>query len=220
MADTPIGETATTSEPKNEGTTTSAPITDNTSNADVEQAKREAEQARMRANQLENELKAVREKQLEAERKQLEEKEEYKTLFEKTDAELKAIREAQEASQRQLELSKATEDVFKDYDPAVVKIAQTTGLGLTDDSEDAKKSLTDKLNAIKETVGPQTPVTSNNPSSSAPTTQTSEALGRPKQIGVDDGGTAITDGSQKKVMDYIGGLSAVERMRRDAGVTQ
>src|SRR6185437_14544568 len=59
MADTPTGETVTPEAPSNSTGTTTAPVTDNSS-ADVEAAKKEAEQARMRANQLENELKKVK----------------------------------------------------------------------------------------------------------------------------------------------------------------
>lgn len=213
--DTPTGETAAPVAPSNEPSTATAPT--GNSNADVEAAKREAEQARIRANQLENELKKEREAKAEAERKQLEEKEEYKALFEKTDAELKAIREEREAQERNAALSAETETLFKDYPANVVEVAKTAGISLTDDSEAARNALKEKLDNLQKTVAPVTP-TSNNPAETGPaSTGDSGRLGQPKTLGVDDGTKSFNDNYQKKFSEYVKTIPGISEMKKQAG---
>lgn len=211
MAD-PVATTdpTATSAPSNDPSNAPAPNGDNSS-ADVEQAKKAAEQATMRANQLANELQKIKDSQSEAERKQLEEKEEYKALYEKNDAELKKLREEREANERQAQLTTSTESVFKDYPADVVDVAKTAGLGLTDDSEAARTSLKERLDAIKEKVNPKgTPVASNNPSDPAPANPDRAKL-------VQDMAIKGAAGDDSAAMQYIGGLSAIDEMRRQAG---
>lgn len=217
MVDTPSGETATPSAPSNDTGNTTAPVGDNSS-ADVEAAKKEAEQARMRANQLENELAKIKEAQSAAERKQLEEKEEYKQLFEKTNAELESIRQEKEANERRAQLAAATDDVFKDYPSNVVDLAKTAGLSLSDDSDVARASLKEKLDTFAKSVGAPT-ASPNNPSSTGPAaTGQPEGLGRPKTIGFDDGGKGLRQTDDKKVGDYIRTIPAIQEMKKQAGI--
>lgn len=121
-------------------------------NAEVERLQKELEQSKMRANQLENE-KAERVKQEEeAERKKLEEQNEFKTLAEREKERAEAAEKKLADSEKSQTLSKSTEELLATYPKAVAEIAKTTGLSLTEDSEDAKKAFTEKLDAIKKNV--------------------------------------------------------------------
>jgi hypothetical protein len=214
MADeTPTGETPTPDSPKNEPSNPTTPPVDNGSAAEVEQAKKDAEQARMRANQLENENKQLKANQAEADKKQLEEKEEFKALYEKTDAELKQIRDERETAERQTKLSSETETVFKDYPESVVDVAKTAGLSLAEDSETARTALKEKLEAIKAKVEPngKPPVSPNNPNNPAPANPDREAL-------VKDMRERGAVGDDTAAYKYISQLDSVKRMKEIAGV--
>jgi chromosome segregation ATPase len=198
--------------PSNESSTPAAPATDNSS-ADVEQAKKAAEQATMRANQLENELKKIRDNQSEAERKQLEEKEEFKALYEKNEAELKQIRETREAEERQRTLQSETETVFKDYPANVAELAKTAGLSLIDDSEAARSALKEKLEAIKTQIGSAgTPaVNPNNPAAPAAANPDRAKL-------VENMALAGAQGDDKPTRAFIRSLPQINEMKRQAGL--
>lgn len=214
---TPVVETATPEAPSNDtGTTATPPQV--TSSADVEAAKREAEQAKIRANQLENENRKLKEAQEEAQRKQLEEKEEFKTLYEKTQAQFDELKSAQESAQRQTELASATESVLKDYPAEVVEIAKTTGLSLSDDSEASQAALKEKLDAIKSKVAPGTTVTSNNPSNPTEPQLTREQLVTKGEDGVSPMAWAGAKGDESVARKFAGSLNAVKEMKRMAGL--
>lgn len=216
MADTPLGETVTPTAPSNEPGNAPAPVVDN-SGADVEQAKRDAEQARIRANQLENENRKLKEAQDELNRKQLEEKEEFKTLYEQTQARLKEIDEREAANERQKELSTATEAVFKDYPANVVEVAKTVGLGLSDDSDAAAAVLKEKLDTLQKQVGSSTPSpTSNNPHQPAAANITRQELVTRNQDGVSPMALAGAKGDQSAIKSYISELPAIKRMKEIA----
>lgn len=220
MAETPTGETLPPVAPSNEPSTPAVPAQPVNNGADVEAAKREAEQARMRANQLENELKKVRDEQDAAQRKQLEEQNEFKTLYEKNEAELKQLKDTQAANERATTLTQATEDVFKEYPASVIELAKTAGLGLSDDSDTARSRLKETLDAFKARMPDGQPgVTGVNPSPSNPASAGQPSrLGRPQSLGVDDGKTTVNpDGNTRKVGEYIGSLDAIKRMKLDSG---
>lgn len=217
MADTETNsETVTPQAPSNETGNTPAPT--GQPSADVEQAKREAEQARMRANQLENELKKIQEEQEAARQKQLEEKEEFKTLYEQTQSRLREIENAQAEADRQATLTAATTEVFKEYPEAVVELAKTAGLGLSDDSDAAKASLKEKLDAFKAKVGGSAPtVNPNNPAAPAPTEINRQELVRREYPGAPSPmAEASARGDLKPQYDYIKSLPAIERMKEIA----
>lgn len=199
--------------PKNEPSTPTTPVVDNGSAAEVEKAKREAEQARMRTNQLENELKKAKDKQAEADRKQLEEKEEFKELYEKTQEELTQIRSDREAEERKAKLNSETETVFKDYPESVVEVAKTAGIALSDDSEVGRAALKEKLDSIKSKVDPdgKAPVSSNNPNNPAPAAPERAQLIKEMR----EGGAV---GDDRAAYKYIGSLDSVKRMREIAGL--
>lgn len=175
MADTPTeGETAPTTV-KNDGTTTSAP-TSNASDALVEQLKKEKEQAEMRANQLQNELKAKAKAEEEAQQKALEEQSEFKNLFEQEKAKNEAFqREAEEAEAR-IELEKSQGEILKEFPAEVVELAQETGMGLTENTEEAKEKLRSTLTKLSEKVSAAAKVAPNNQGAAQPSGKTREEL--------------------------------------------
>lgn len=203
MADTPAGETVTPEAPSNEPSTAVAPPADNNS-ADVEAAKKEAEQARIRANQLANELEKLKAEKEAAERKKLEEKEEFKSLYEQTQAQLKEIQDAQAAQERQAELTKATADVLKEYPQTVQDLAVTAGLTLSDDSEAGVAAFKEKLDAIKAKV-PTPTATPNNPRPVTPEVASKEELM-----------ARIRGGDKEALGSYIREIPGIKRMKEIA----
>lgn len=226
MADTPpAGETAKPGDSQTQGTPPAAPATPapaNVDNAEVERLRREKEQAEMRARQLENEKRDRDATDAEAKRKQLEEQDEYKQLYEKTQADLKALQDTQAAAERNTALSQATDGIFKDYPTEVVELAKTAGLGLSDDSDASQTALKEKLDAFKARIAPGStaPVASSNPGSSAPAPQGQQpqGLGHPRSLGEDNGSVKISETNREKLGEYIRGIPAIERMKQDAGI--
>lgn len=217
MSDTTPVETAATVAPSNEtGTVTTPSVV--TSNADVEAAKKAAEQATLRANQLENENRKLREAQEAADRQKLEEKEEWKTLAEKAQSQLNELTQERERASRQAELTNATDSVLKDYPAEVIDIAKTAGLALNDDGEAAQAAFKEKLDAIKAKVSPGTAVTSNNPSTPAAQTATREQLLARGDDGISALAWAGAKGDESVARNFAGSLNAVKEMRRMAGL--
>lgn len=216
MADTPTGETVTPEAPSNGTGNTPAPIQDNSS-ADVEAAKREAEQARIRANQLENEKKALQEKLEAEERKKLEEKEEFKQLYEQLKSQIDE-RDAKDAEQiRASELQTATDEVFKGYSDAAVELAKVAGLKLTDSSETAQVALKAKLDVFQKQVGsPTATPTSNNSHNPAPANLDRQQLVQRNGDGVSPMALAGAKGDDSVVKQYISQLPAIARMKEIA----
>lgn len=213
MADTPTGETVTPVAPSNEPGITTDPTQDNRS-ADVEAAKREAEQARIRANQLENEVRKFKEQQEAAERKTLEEKEEFKQLYEQLKSQIDE-RDAKDAEQtRTRELQTATESIYKDYSEAAVELAKVAGLSLSDDSEAAQAALKQKLDVFQKQVGtPTASPTSNNPHNPAPAATDRKQLVQRNGDGVSPMALAGAKGDESVIKSYIAQLPAIQRMK-------
>lgn len=209
-------ETTTASTVKNDNGTTTVPATDNRS-AEAEQAKREAEQAKMRANQLENELAKIRQAQSEAERKRLEEKEEFKSLYEQAKAQLDETRERQEAQDQAKAVEVATEVVFKEYPDNVVELAKTAGLSLADDSEASVTILKGKLDAFKAKLGGGSASTSsnNNRQDQGASIDRGELVKR-NADGVSPMAMAGAKGDLSVVRSYIRAIPAIERMKQMA----
>lgn len=217
-------------EPKNNdgaGETPSTPANDKEA-----QLRKELEQLRMRANQLENEKRESDKAAAEADRQKLEEQNEYKTLFEKTDAELRAIREREEKASRSAELSKVSEDVLKDYPKEVQELAATAGLTLTDESEVSRTAFKEKLDGIAQRINPTQTSTSNNPSSlPASGNQNPDLADELHPLDETEftgkGGRVVTKmaiaGAKNDptvIRSYIGKLDAVSQMRKDSGYTR
>lgn len=206
MADTPTGETVTPEAPSNNVTPTATPAVNAVDPAEVERLKKEAEQARMRANQLENELKKRTEAEEAARLKQLEENEEWKSVAEQERAKREALEAEREAETRNRELKQATNQVFSQFPAEVIEIAEETGLGLNDTSEEAQAALKAKLEKIATKVVTEKKVTPNNPQNPTP-----PAAGRDQLI------QNMRAGDKNARQQVISSLEAVKVMRQMAG---
>lgn len=122
-------------------------------NADVEAVRKEAEQAKMRANQLQNELAEAQKKIAEAEQAKLQEKEDYKTLWEQANSQLQEVVTTQEQAAFQAEVAKKESEVTAQYSEEVLKIVKTTGVKLDGVDDAAAAAFKAKLDEIQETVG-------------------------------------------------------------------
>jgi len=217
MADTvETTETVTTEPLSNDGNPSTTPVV-NVDAAEVERLTKEANQAKMEAAQARNEATRLKAEQDAIKAKQLEEKEEFKTLYEQTQSKLKEIEEAQAAADRQKELSTATEEVFKDYDPKAVELAKVAGLGLSEDSDAARAILKEKLDVFQKQLGTTANPGANNPRQDTPNTATREELtkranpweGSPMSV-------AAAKGDDSAVRSYIKELPAIARMKEIA----
>lgn len=217
MADTPLGETVTPESLSNDGQPAATPVVNAADPAEVEKARKEAEQARMYANQLENKLKAKEAEEQAAKAKQLEEKEEFKTLYEQTNAKLNEVLETQQSQERQKELATATDEVFKQYDPKAVELAKVAGLSLSDTSEVAQAALKEKLDVFQKQLGSSAPIPgSNNPHQPAPSAINREELVRRDENGISPMALAGAKGNDKIALSYIRDLPAIQRMKEIA----
>ena len=122
-------------------------------NADVEAVRKEAEQAKMRANQLANELAEAQKKIAEAETAKLQEKEDYKTLWEQANNQLQEVVTTQEQQAFKAEVAKKESEVTSQYSEEVLEIAQTAGLALNGVDEESTAAFKAKLDKISEKVG-------------------------------------------------------------------
>lgn len=208
MTDTPNSETVVAS--KNDATpSVPAPQVNTVDTAEVERLKKEAAQAQMRANQLENELKRREAAEEAAKLKQLEENNEWKSVAEQNRAKLEALEAEREAEERSKELAAARQEVFKEFPTEVIELAEETGLNLSDTTEEAKEAFKAKLTKISEKVAAKAPVTPNNPANpSAPNASREELLKR------------MAYGDKAARAEVISNLPGVEAMRKMAGFQQ
>ena len=163
MDDTPKpGETVAPKAPENNATPT-APVQGNAVEQELEKLRKEAEQARLRANQLENEKKARDEADAKKQAEQLVEKEEYKTLFEQEKAKREALEADKAADEKRTELTTKKTEVLKDYNDEVKALAQEAGMDLSDTDEATITTFKGKLDKIATMVSSNAKVTPNNP---------------------------------------------------------
>lgn len=164
MADTPNGETVTPGDSQTTVQTTSTPSNqgNQVDTAEVERLRKEAEQAKMRAQQLENEKLAREKTDEEARQKQLEEQNEWKTIAEQNQAKLDAFEREREESVKKIELETAEAEILKEFPQDVADAAKDLDLGLSENSEEAKEALKTKLTKLSEKVSAENRVTSNN----------------------------------------------------------
>lgn len=207
MSDTPTGETAKTEELKNEGSNASTQSQGNASDPAVEQARKEAEQLRMRANQLENELKKAKEAEESRKLKELEDKEEWKKLADQRQARLDELESEREREETQKALSTATDSIYSEFSEEVVEVAKEAGLGVSDDSDEARQALKEKLERISKRVTSNSKPSGNN--QPKPSQDTNAQLLERMRYGDKE--------ARKQVMSNI---PAVQEMRRQAGLTE
>lgn len=120
--------------------------------AELEAARKEAAQAAMRANQLENQVKELTSKIAANETERLQEKEDYKSLWEQSQSRLNEFVEREEKKAFQAEVSKKQEELASQYSEEVLDIAKTAGLSLNGVDDADVESFKAKLDAISEKV--------------------------------------------------------------------
>lgn len=162
MADTAPAETEPEVTPKNDTPAPTTPVEEKkTEDSETEALRKKAEQAEMRANQLANQLKAKEDAEAQAKAKQLEEQEQFKTLYEQEKSKREEIEREKEAEEQQKAVNEAAQNVLSDYPEEVKALAEDTGLGLQDVTEEAVAEFKAKLDKIQTRVGSK--VTPNNP---------------------------------------------------------
>lgn len=170
---TPTGETRTPAAPKTDATppvtpTVPKPEVKAEDNAAVEQLKKELEQQRMRANQLENEKKAREDAEAKRKADELAEQNQFKDLYEQEKAKREGLETEAEARERLASLEKAKQEVLKDYNDEVRALAEEVGLDLTDADENAVNAFKEKLDKINTRVSATGKVTGNNQPNATP----------------------------------------------------
>lgn len=156
MADTDkMPETVAEVTPKND---TPAPVTPpveekKTEDSEVEKERKLREQAEMRANQLANQLKAKDDAEAAAKAKELEENNEFKTLYEQEKARREELEASQEADQKAKEVKDTSESILSDYSDDVKALAEDAGLELKDVSEDAVAEFKGRLDKFQTRIG-------------------------------------------------------------------
>lgn len=172
MADTDANapETVVQETPKNEAVNPPTPPVEEkkVDNSQLEELRKKAEQAEMRANQLANKLQAKEEAEAQAEAKKLEEQNEYKTLFEQEKAKREAIETERQEEARRKELSEAQATLLAEYDDDVKGLAEDAGATLTDTSDEAVAAYKERLDKFQTRLGKQK-VQPNNPGVETPT---------------------------------------------------
>lgn len=211
---TPAVETANPQAPSNGTSTVSAPSQDN-SNVSVEAAKKEAEQARMRANQLENELAKIKADQAAARQKQLEENEQWKTLAEERQAELDMVKADQSQKEETARLQAETKTLLDEYPLAVRELAETAGLSLPEDSDEAKAKLKAKLDTFAQKVSASAKVEPNNPAPTPDAQPDREKAVRTLQLN-----NIPSKARREAEKTAIGSLETLKVMRAQAGIPE
>lgn len=139
--------------------------TGNDTQTEVEKLRKEREQIEMERNLLRKKLEAKEAAEAEANAKQLEEQQEFKTLYEQEKQRREQIEaEAAEREQKQT-LAKAKEEALAEFSPEVRELAEELGFELASEDESDVKVFKDKLAKVQERVSVEQKVTPNNPSS-------------------------------------------------------
>jgi len=162
MSDTATPAETATAQPLDNNV--SAPVTTPVVNTgqDAAEANKRAEQAQMEANMLRNKLKAFEDAQATAQAKDLEDREEYKALYEQEKKRAEELAFERTETERKQVLAGEEAKLLADYPEAVKEIVKETGVSLTDATDEAKAELKSKLDRIAERVGGKLPVTPNN----------------------------------------------------------
>jgi hypothetical protein len=213
---TPAGETTTGGESQTTAPTTTTPAPVTTPDPKLDELQKQLDLANQRASQLANEKETRDRADAERRQKELEEQNQYKELFERSEQERKKLEQDREEETRKATLANAQVDILKDFSPEVQEIAATTGLGLTDDTQEAKDALKAKLDAIatKFPTAPAPHVQGNNRSPETPTGRSEEDAKLLTQMRFSD--NALADQARRAV---IGRIPQLDEMRKIAGVT-
>lgn len=168
MADTtPPVDPVTPPAPSPDVTPPAAPVANAPDPAEVEALRKSLEQQQLRTRQLENEKAAADKAAEDAKAKELEKQNEFKTLYETSEAKRKELENEKELNTKKAEVKTESDKVLADYSPEVRKLAETTGLSLTDTDAATVEAFKAKLEEVKGMVGPAK-VTPNNPNTPTP----------------------------------------------------
>ena len=165
MSDTPNGETAKTEALENKpDAPVATPHVEKDNTEEVERLRKQAEQAEMRANQLANQLKAKEEAEAAQKQKELEENNEFKSLYEQERAKREELESERASEEQKREINIASQNLLKEYSDDVKQLADDAGIslqGTSDEEVAAFKSTLDKFQARlgKQSVSPNNPVT-------------------------------------------------------------
>lgn len=164
MGDTPNeGETANQQPLENNNGQPATPVVEKkTEDSEVEAARKRAEQAEMQANMLRNQLKAKEDAEAAAKAKQLEEQNEYKTLYEQEKAKREEADREREADEQRKAVTETRQNILSDYTDEVKETAKKLGLDLNDVTEEAVTEFKGKLDTLQSQASNQR-VTPNNP---------------------------------------------------------
>lgn len=210
MGDTVVTTETAPAEPvKNEAPAATTPTV---TQAELDEIKRQKDQAEMRARQLENEKVEREKREEEARRKKMEEDGEYKTLLERTTQELEALKAEREAEAKKSEISSAEFTILNGYTSEVRDAAKELGISLTDDTEESKQAFQARLDVIKGRFGEeqQPKIQGNN----QPPMQTPTNLEERAKL------VSAARFSPDASMQVIGSLDAIKEMRKQAGVSE
>ena len=206
MTDTPTpGETVVTDDSKTAVTPpVTPPVVKTEDTGETERLRKELEQAKMRENQLANQLKSKEEADAKAEEEKLKENEQYKELFEQEKTKREALETEQETKEREAELTKVTAETLSGFSDDVKSLAEEVGLSLTDTDEASVSKFKEKLEKLSAKVGSETKVTPNNPNQ--PESKTELDTEKLREVLHDDkDGNAFHD----IVMDKFPGIAAM-----------
>lgn len=214
MADTPMGETVTPGDSQTTVPTPTAPVANVSDPAEVERLRKESEQKDLRIRQLENERIAREKADTEAKAKQLEENEQFKELWQKSEAEKQALLSQNEEARRKAELESRTNTLLGEYSPTVQELARTAGLSLSDETDEAKAQLKATLDTFASKV-PAAKVEANNPPPTAAATPDRE-----EAISVMRMNNIPNSAKQAATKRAIGSLESMKTLRANAGVAE
>lgn len=209
------GETATGSQSQTTAPTIPIPAPATVPDPKLDELQKQLDIANQRASQLTNE-KAAREKaDAEASQKQLEEQNEFKTLYEREKAERERLQTERETATKQSVLDTTTSTILGDYSDNVKDVAQSAGLALYDDSEQAQADFKKRLDAIaaKFPDKPAPRVQGNNGNIQPPTAD-AEQDKLLRQMRFSD--RNLADAARSKAFK---GIPALDVMRKNAGLT-
>jgi len=178
-------------------------------------AEKKAEQAEMRARQLENEKLAREKADEEARNKKLEEDNEWKELAAREKQRADALESAQEEERKRTALKTAESTLLADYSDEVKEIISTTGLSLNDDSETAQAEFKSRLDAIAAKLpAAQKPKVQGNNGVIPPSSSTDvEDAKLYQRMRFDD--RELSESAKRTAIDK---LPALAEMRKNAGI--
>lgn len=174
MTDTPKGETVVVNAPKNDATATPAPVVPvvpttppvedkSAVEGEVAKLRKENEQITMRANQLTNENEAIKKAEADRKAKELEQQNEFKTLYEQEKEKREEAERLREEETLSAEIKAKTTEVLADYSDSVKELTKEAGLVLADTDDATIEAFKAKLDKFQGMVG-TAKVTPNNPS--------------------------------------------------------